>query len=366
MASLKHTAGLCLLVFSVILQVNLSEHALPLVINTWAFTNATLRAHQSLTVGEFTALDALVEGCSVCEREQCDGTVGYGGSPDENGETTLDAMVMDGTTMNVGAVAALREIKHAIAVARHVLENTKHTMLVGDQATEFAVMMGFSRESLQTDRSKGMWQEWQNNHCQPNFWENVIPSPSTSCGPYEPISANSISHQLMMGSSNEIYSQQEMSDEPQFGRYNHDTIGMIVIDTASHVVAGTSTNGARNKIPGRVGDSPIPGAGAYADSSVGAAAATGDGDVMMRFMPSLLAVEGLRQGLSPQQAGEVALARITKHYPSFVGGIVVATKLGEYGAACHGIPEFPYSVAEGHGQEKKVVVKKVSCGGNRN
>lgn len=346
------------------LQADYSRQALPLVINTWGFSNATLRAHESLTVGKFSAIDALVEGCSVCEREQCDGTVGYGGSPDENGESTLDAMIMDGTTMNVGAVAALREVKHAIAVAKHVLENTKHTLLVGSQATDFAVMMGFQRESLATDRSKEMWEQWKTNHCQPNFWTDVIPSPSMSCGPYEPVSGNSVSSNYSPFPTADVGQKLE-SDEPEFGRYNHDTIGMIVIDAAGHVVAGTSTNGARNKIPGRVGDSPIAGSGAYADAAVGAAAATGDGDIMMRFMPSLLAVEGLRQGLSPMLAGEAALARIAKHYPDFVGGIVVATKDGEYGAACHGITQFPYSVAEGS-SETKVLVKTVNCRKKRN
>ncbi|XP_055596622.1 N(4)-(Beta-N-acetylglucosaminyl)-L-asparaginase [Uranotaenia lowii] len=337
-----------------------SYQLVPLVINTWAFTNSTIRAHQSLTIGQFGAIDALVEGCSVCEREQCDGTVGYGGSPDENGETTLDAMIMDGRTMNIGAVAAMRDIKHAIAVARHVLQNTKHTMLVGERATEFAVQMGFTRESLQTEHSKAMWDEWKNNHCQPNFWLNVIPSPSMSCGPYEPISANTIQQTFV--TSNDL----DSSEQPQFGQYNHDTIGMIVIDAEGHVVAGTSTNGARNKIPGRVGDSPIPGAGAYADGSVGAAAATGDGDVMMRFLPSLIAVEGMRQGLSPQLAGEAALARITKHYPDFVGGIVVADRYGKYGAACHGMNEFPYSVIEGSDPAAGVAVRKVPCRSKRN
>ncbi|XP_021708628.1 N(4)-(Beta-N-acetylglucosaminyl)-L-asparaginase [Aedes aegypti] len=348
----------------VALQVDYSRQALPLVINTWNFSNATLRAHQSLTVGEFSAVDALVEGCSVCEREQCDGTVGYGGSPDENGESTLDALIMDGTTMNVGAVAALREIKHAIAVAKHVLENTKHTMLVGSQATDFAVMMGFQRETLQTDHSREMWEQWKTNHCQPNFWTNVIPSPSMSCGPYEPISGNSITENYLPEADDAAQKLEPV--EPEFGRYNHDTIGMIVIDANGHVVAGTSTNGARNKIPGRVGDSPIVGSGAYADSTVGAAAATGDGDIMMRFMPSLLAVEGLRQGLSPMLAGEAALARIAKHYPDFVGGIVVATKDGEYGAACHGLTQFPYSVAQGTEPEAQVVVKIVNCRKKRN
>ncbi|EDS30559.1 N(4)-(Beta-N-acetylglucosaminyl)-L-asparaginase [Culex quinquefasciatus] len=311
-----------LLVAAVLIQAHRTDQALPLVINTWAFTNATLRAHQWLVVGEAGPIDALVEGCSVCEREQCDGTVGYGGSPDENGETTLDAMIMDGSTMNIGA-------------------------------------MGFKRESLETERSKEMWEQWKNNHCQPNFWQNVIPSPSMSCGPYEPISGNAIPQNHW--TSNEL---NEDNNAPTFNRFNHDTIGMIVIDAEGHVVAGTSTNGARNKIPGRVGDSPIPGSGAYADSTVGAAAATGDGDIMMRFMPSLLAVEGLRRGLSPVQAGETALARIALHYPKFVGGIVVASSDGQYGAACHGMDEFPYSVAEGS-KETEVVVKKVKCSTKR-
>uniref|UniRef100_A0A182U1E4 N(4)-(beta-N-acetylglucosaminyl)-L-asparaginase n=1 Tax=Anopheles melas TaxID=34690 RepID=A0A182U1E4_9DIPT len=331
-----------------------AKAGLPLVATTWGFTNATLRAYQSLTVGEFDPIEALVEGCSVCEREQCDGTVGFGGSPDENGETTLDAMLMDGKTMDIGAVAALRDVKHAAEVAKYVLRNTKHTLLAGSQATDFAVMMGFKRESLQTDASKSMWSAWKNNHCQPNFWKNVIPSPSMSCGPYEPVSANSVQPDPFA----ELSSDRSGYD---FGQYNHDTISMIVINEEGHVVAGTSTNGARHKIPGRVGDSPIPGAGAYADSEVGAAVATGDGDVMMRFLPSLLAVEAMRNGVGPTEAGQQAIARIAKYYPSFVGGIVVVTKEGRYGAACHGMNEFPYSVADGTEANGAVRVLTVKC-----
>uniref|UniRef100_A0A182JUA1 N(4)-(beta-N-acetylglucosaminyl)-L-asparaginase n=1 Tax=Anopheles christyi TaxID=43041 RepID=A0A182JUA1_9DIPT len=331
-----------------------AKGGLPLVATTWRFTNATLRAYQSLTVGQFDAIEALVEGCSVCEREQCDGTVGFGGSPDEIGETTLDAMLMDGKTMDIGAVAALRDVKHAAEVAKYVLRNTKHTLLVGNQATEFAVMMGFKRESLQTEASKGMWSAWKNNHCQPNYWKNVIPSPSMSCGPYEPVSANAIQPDadLDHASDRSAY---------DFGQYNHDTISMIVINDDGHVVAGTSTNGASYKIPGRVGDSPIPGAGAYADSEVGAAVATGDGDVMMRFLPSLLAVEALRNGVNPAEAGQQAMGRIAKYYPSFVGGIIVATKDGRYGAACNGMNEFPYSVADGTEGNGAVRILTVKC-----
>lgn len=160
-------------------------------------------AWEVLETGKGTAIDAIVAGCSVCEREQCDGTVGYGGSPDENSETTLDALLMDGqvtdshipschritfryllfntfflsvhrTTMNVGAVAAMRNIKHAIAVAKYVLWNTQHTLLVGERATEFALMMGFTNESLTTQSSMKIWQQWHDDHCQPNFWTVFI------------------------------------------------------------------------------------------------------------------------------------------------------------------------------------------------
>lgn len=275
----------------------------------------------------------MVEGCAVCEREQCDGTVGFGGSPNEVGETTLDAMLMDGRTMNIGAVASLRQIKNAIAVARRVLENTKHTILVGEQATDFAVQMGFKKESLSSPRSKQIYNEWRARNCQPNFWQNVIPNPSMSCGPYEPVTSPFHKSDKSPNDINSMFSQN-----------NHDTIGMVVVDKNGDIAAGTSTNGATHKIPGRVGDSPIPGSGAYADNAVGGAAATGDGDILMRFLPSFLAVEFLRNGLSPDAAGEKALERIAQHYPTFVGAIVIVDKNGNYGAACHGIDSFPFSV----------------------
>lgn len=248
--------------------------------------------------------------------------------------------------MNIGAVASLRNIKDAIAVARHVLENTRHTMLVGEQATDFAVQMGFKKESLSTSNSKATYNEWRLRNCQPNFWMNVIPNPSMSCGPYSPVD-DKITKQSM----NDINS--------FFTSNNHDTIGMIVIDKSGNIAAGTSTNGANHKIPGRVGDSPIPGSGAYADNSVGGAAATGDGDILMRFLPSFLAVEFLRNGLKPDVAGEKALMRIAQHYPLFVGAIVVVDKDGNYGAACHGIDSFPFSVY--NPQSKKVKLEKRDC-----
>ncbi|XP_061402093.1 N(4)-(Beta-N-acetylglucosaminyl)-L-asparaginase [Musca vetustissima] len=319
--------------------------SLPLVISTWDFKEANEAAWNTLQAGG-SALDSLVEGCTTCEDLQCDGSVGYGGSPDENGETTLDAMIMDGSNMNMGAVAGMKEIKTAAKVARLVLENTKHSLLVGEAATNFAVMMGMKRESLATEKSKAMHQKWLANACQPNFWVNVVPDSRKQCGPYRP---NGEAH-----SHNE-----EGYYSYKVDRFNHDTIGMIVIDKEGHVFAGTSTNGATYKIPGRVGDSPIPGAGAYADNEVGAAVATGDGDVMMRFLPSFLAVELMRGGLSPEEAAAQSMRRIARVYPSFSGGLVVGTRLGNFAAACVGMETFPYSVA--FGGTNGTVVFKQNC-----
>lgn len=275
-----------------------------------------------------SALDAIEEGCSECERLQCRKTVGFGGSPDESGETTLDAMIIDGVKMDVGAVGGLRNVKSAISVARKVLDNTEHTLLGGELATQFAVQMGFTVESLETTESKEMWTRWKANNCQPNFWKNVTPEATRMCGPYRPIIQES-------GCPAEIKKKDSSED-------NHDTIGMIAIDIKGNIAAGTSTNGARNKIPGRIGDSPIPGAGAYADQDVGAAAGTGDGDVMMRFLPTFLAVEEMRRGASPTEAADTAIRRIARHYPTFFGAIIALNKTGHFGAACNGMAHFPF------------------------
>jgi N4-(beta-N-acetylglucosaminyl)-L-asparaginase len=317
------------------------RNKIPLVINTWNFTEATQVAWQKLKEGG-SVLDAVEVGCTRCEELQCDGTVGFGGSPDENGETTLDAMIMDGQTHSTGAVACLRRIKPAISVARKVMEHTKHSLLAGDLATAFAIKMGFKEENLTTPESADMHLSWKNNSCQPNFWKNVSPDPTKSCGPYMPNST--------------VTSTKLPEDEKRIiDRFNHDTISMVVIDAEGKIASGTSSNGARNKIAGRVGDAPIVGAGSYVDKDVGGAAATGDGDVMMRFLPSLIAVEKMREGMTPKEAASFAMARIARFYPNFSGALVAANLAGEYGAACHGIPGgFPFSVRNEEFQEVKV------------
>ncbi|CAL8261660.1 unnamed protein product [Lota lota] len=306
----------------VMLVTSLGDAALPLVMTTWAFKDAAAAAWEALQSGG-SVLDAVERGCGRCEVDQCDGSVGYGGSPDETGETSLDALIINGDTMEVGAVADLRRVKNAIGVARAVMEHTHHTLLVGESASVFAEDMGFPAEDLTTNMSMGIFTHWLKGSCQPNYRKNVVPDAATSCGPYRPRPARS----------------PRRRPQPTDLR-SHDTIGVIAISGKGHVAAGTSTNGANHKIPGRVGDSPIVGAGAYADSSAGAAAATGDGDIMMRFLPSFLAVELMRGGSDPSTACKAAISRTKRHYPEFFGAVICANTTGHYGAACNKLPGF--------------------------
>ncbi|XP_040030561.1 N(4)-(beta-N-acetylglucosaminyl)-L-asparaginase [Gasterosteus aculeatus] len=318
--------------------------ALPLVINTWPFKNASAAAWSALRSGG-SALDAVEEGCARCQAEQCDGTVGYGGSPDESGETTLDAMIIDGDTMQAGAVGDLRRIKDAIGVARAVMEHTEHTLLVGESASVFAENMGFIAEDLTTNRSVNILSQWLKGNCQPNYRKNVFPDPSRSCGPYKPRAAARPSERARHATAR-----------------SHDTIGMVALDRDGHAAAATSTNGLAHKVPGRVGDSPIVGAGAYADSSAGGAAATGDGDIMMRFLPSFLAVELMRAGADPSAACEAAISRIRRHYSGFFGAIICANTTGHYGAACNKVPgfsQFHYMVSDS--ESGSPLLKSVDC-----
>jgi len=300
-----------------------AEKPLLLVVNTWRFTNATDRAYEAMAINGSSALDAVEQGCNVCEDnpEQCGFSVGYGGRPNEDGETTLDAMIM--WMYDAGAVGCLKSVKRAISVARKVLEETNHTLLVGDDATRFAEFMGFPLENLSTNGSLSLWEEWKANNHTPNFWTNgrnySIPYPP----PYL---------------------------SPEFLRamdpmYNHDTIGMVAMDADDNLCAGATTNGLNFKIPGRVGDTPIPGAGAYADNDVGAAAATGKGDIMIRFLPSFRAVMNMASGMNPTRACEDALSDIEKHFPTIPAAVIAINKDRDWGAAkTKAYGSFPYAV----------------------
>ncbi|CAJ0609489.1 unnamed protein product [Cylicocyclus nassatus] len=329
-----------------LLSISCSCALKPVVINTWAsdgFQQANRNALGAIGGGR---MYALVEGLSTCEKLQCDTTVGYGGSPDESGETTLDALVVDGSGVRMGAVANLHRIKDAARVAWAVMNYTKHTLLVGESATRFAIQMGFSEEDISSNVSRAMISEWRTKNCQPNFWQNVLPDPSQSCGPYRP-------------SPNRYHGGRQYNRRRgrDIDRFNHDTLGMVVLDSAGNVAAGTSTNGAKFKIPGRVGDSPIPGSGAYAAEGVGGASATGDGDVMMRFLPSFYAVEQMRLGTKPFRAAHKAMKNILQYYPNFQGAIVAVNVRGLHGAACANLHKFQYSLGVGSSTR----VETVAC-----
>eukprot|EP00898_Chlorokybus_atmophyticus_P008503 jgi/Chlat1/8654/Chrsp87S00663 len=299
------------------------EASVPVVIHTWGWTEAAEAGWAALNKegAEQPALDAVEAAGSTCERLQCGGTVGFGGSPDENGETTLDALIIDGTSLNMGAVASLRSLPSALSSARLVLSHSSHTLLAGSQASDFAVAMGAGprQGDLSTEESRREWREWREGGC--------------GCGPYKPA----------------VKCEEHLSLE-SFGLHadegNHDTIAIAAIDAHGNVAAGATTNGLRHKIPGRVGDSPIPGAGAYADSEVGACGATGDGDIMLRFLPCYQVVESMRLGLSPLLASQDALRRIRRRFPLFVGAVFALHRSGEHAGAAVGWT-FGYTVVSG-------------------
>lgn len=303
-----------------------------LIVNTWPFTAATHAAYLSLTSSNLSdPINAVVAGCSKAEELQCDFTVGWGGSPDSNGETTLDALVMRGSDQNMGAVAGLRGVRDATQVARDVMLLTKHSMLAGELASDFAVEQGYKKESLTSDYSRGLYEEWVKNGCQPNFWVN-----GSSC--------NNDSAEPIHNS---------------FDEHNHDTIGQIALQTDGRMAVGMSSNGARHKIAGRIGDAPLPGAGGYVDDEVGACVATGDGDVMMRHCPSFLGVELMRNGMTPQQAADEAIRRVSKRSKAFSGAVVCVSKSGEHAAASQGFEGFSYSVQDSGNSEEDVKIIKI-------
>ncbi|CAM9949296.1 unnamed protein product [Scytosiphon promiscuus] len=333
----------------------------------------------------------------MCEDIRCGGSVGYGGRPDTSDEVTLDSMVMFGPSHNVGSVGFLRRIKNAATVARAVMEHTEHTMLAGEGATAFAKMLGMREEDLGTDDSHEAYRSWTENSCQPNYYRN-FEGAGDRCPPYDPPPkltssdgrtstgdpagagrspqdrehvATSIGYPVARKTAVSGPDGQgawsPVSQDPArqlISEDNHDTIGIVVVDEAGDLACGTTTNGADHKINGRVGDSPVAGAGCYVDNDVGGAAATGDGDVMMRFLPSFRAVESMRAGASPQSACAEALCRIARFYPTFGGALVCANKAGEHGAARHGLA-FAYSFqSPGHSHPAKgtaVVVDQELC-----
>lgn len=281
----------------------------PLTICTWNFKNATAKSWEVLSKGG-TALDAVEQGVMVEEADLSNQTVGKGGRPDREGYVTLDACIMDAAG-NCGAVVYLKNITHPIQVARKVMEETPHVMLAGTGAEQFAYEMGFKKENLLTPQSKADWEAWK------------------VTSQYKPI----------------------------INIENHDTIGMLALDKNGDISGACTTSGMAYKMAGRVGDSPLIGAGLFVDNEIGAATATGVGEEVVKTVGSFLIVELMRQGMTPQEACEEAVGRIVKknpHYKDFQVGFIALNKQGETGGYCIQ-PGFSYSYYNQNGQENKAV-----------
>lgn len=283
----------------------------PIVISTWNEGIAANNAAWKVLRSGGRALDAVEQGVMVTESSQnC--CVGLGANPDRDGYVTLDSCIMD-EHANCGSVAFLERIKHPVSVARRVMEKTPHVMLVGSGAQQFAVSEGFPLEpqALSKDAEKAYKQWLQKSEYKPVInIENTNNKKQTAFAPAK----------------------------LDNGDWNHDTIGMVAMDANGNLSGSCTTSGMGFKMRGRLGDSPIIGAGLFVDNEVGAATATGQGEDVIRICGSHLVVELMRQGLSPENACKKAVERIIKikgaGAKDIQVGFIAINKQGEYGGYC--------------------------------
>jgi len=260
----------------------------PIILSTWNHGIPANKAAMDVLNDNGTALDAVEAGVRVTEADPSSQSVGLGGRPDQDGHVTLDACIMN-SDGNAGSVAFLRDIKHPISVARKVMEQTDHVMLVGEGAKRFALENGFQEENLLTDKSKEEWLQWKRDNSIKDSW-----------GP---------------------------NDE-------HDTISTLARDNKGNLSGACTTSGLAYKLHGRVGDSPIIGAGMFVDNEIGAVGATGKGEEVIKTCGSFLVVELMRQGYSAMDACEEAVKRIIRKQSGksdFQIGYIALRKDGQVG-----------------------------------
>ena len=262
----------------------------PVVISTWKHgVAANENAWKILSKGG-KSLDAVEQGVRTTESDMTNRSVGIGGRPDRDGHVTLDACIMDENS-KCGAVAYLEGFMHPITIARTVMEKTPHVMLAGEGAADFAVDYGFEKVKSPLKEVKKEWKEWKKDH-------------------------------------------PEKFEKPEINSENHDTIGMLALDADGNLSGACTTSGWGYKLPGRIGDSPIIGAGLFVDNEIGAACATGLGEAVIRIAGSHTVVELMRNGHSPQDACRLAVERIIAKHEDLTGlqvGFLALNKNGEYG-----------------------------------
>jgi len=295
----------------------------PVCIATWPFGKTAVELALKMLGDGKPALDAAIAGAQAVENDPTVHSVGFGSLPDRIGQLTLDACVMNGTTLECGAVAGLQHIRSASAVARRVMEKTPHVLLVGEGAKWFALQEGFKLEMPHT--LDGI-REWLEKHPDKAKKEDKKARAEFPKGPDDinvPLEA-----------------------------WNHDTVTVLGLDKAGHLGGCCTTSGLAYKLPGRVGDSPIIGAGLYVDDTAGAAGCTGVGEEIIRIGGSLFIVEQMRAGKTPQQACEAAAKRVNAAttrrgvHPRHCAFLAISPK-GEIGAAATQNTNFEYAVGAG-------------------
>ncbi len=262
----------------------------PIVISTWKHGMAANENAWKVLKDGGKAIDAVEKGVRTTEDDLSNRSVGIGGRPDRDGHVTLDACIMDEKS-RCGAVAYLEHIKHPISVARAVMDYTPHVMLVGEGAKQFALDYGFPKVKAPLKEVKKDWKEWKKEN-------------------------------------------KEAFEKPEINHENHDTIGMLALDSDGNLSGACTTSGWGYKLPGRVGDSPIIGAGLFVDNEVGAACATGLGEAVIRIAGSHTVVELMRQGRTPEQACKEAVDRIIAKHDDMTGlqvGFLALDRNGNYG-----------------------------------
>ncbi|MCS6975754.1 MAG: N(4)-(beta-N-acetylglucosaminyl)-L-asparaginase [Gemmatales bacterium] len=287
----------------------------PVAIATWVFGKTAVTVADDLLRKGASALDAALAGAQAVEDDPEVNSVGYAGLPNSIGTVSLDACVMDGRTLNCGAVAGVENIRHVAALARRVMEKTPHILLVGEGAKLFALQQGFPLENLLTPKSLEQWEKSKPGR---GRRDSVQPAP------------------------------------PDDDYTSHDTVTVLCLDKEGNLGGVCTTSGLAHKLPGRVGDSPLIGHGLYVDNTAGAAGGTGVGEEIIRIAGSLTIVEAMRAGRSPQEACELAVRKVNATaarrgvHPARVAFIALNTQ-GQTGAACTARTDFKFAVARnGH------------------
>ncbi len=311
----------------------------PIIVATWNNGKQVNAEAWKILSKNGRALDAVEAGARYVE-DTIDCCIGLGGYPDRDGVVTLDACIMD-EKANCGSVGALEQIKHPISVARKIMETTPHIMLVGDGAQQFALENGFKKESKElSPEAKKAYDQWlKKSEYKPEINienQSTLNVAKKSNGPFAP---------------------------PFFddGSVNHDTMGIVALDGSGNMSGAVTTSGMAFKIHGRVGDSPIIGAGLFVDNEVGAATSSGMGEEVIRICGTHLVVEFMRQGNSPETACRKAVERIVKRDPekakTLQVGFLALNKKGQYGA--YAIQKgFVFAIKSG-GEEKIIPAKYV-------